>query len=831
MANKELLVLICLAALAGIAPIAYAFQQPPVLIYVASLKYQNWTVAPIENTLYTPLNSFTLTVNVTSKVPSVIFLNVSIDGYTWSSEVNLTNVNTTLLSIPFNIPYGNYTVALTAKALFNISKPNATYYWYNYSYRLIMFKPLITAARLVQCGLVNVLENGSSILAPYFKPLLLINAYSRMPVELVLYVTQGLSAILSNSSILINGESTAAVSLGMVNGSVGAYLMYNGSQISAYSLYTTFEEPWLNVVVKYGNAELTPTNGAVVNVVAGNLVEFLASSQANLTVEILVNGSPVQQFIQPNAGIYNVAALAKYGSCTVQGVEFAIRSYSLNSIYVKALNTTIAPALNSTVAIVLKLPPPIINGTYSLSLLSNQYDAWVYGSGMVNGSGVVLAKVYSLQPGPLPILLSLNLLDYGGFKYAYSTVIVVDVLKPSIEVLDSRVNVTYGSPVVVRFRLIAGNFTIPNQTLSYVLSSNGLEVASGVASTGPGGLGYVNLGMLDAGTYTLTILYSPSPLIYVLGQASIVVNRAPVSLYMEAASTLIYGNSTVVRIMVKPPINASIYVYANRTFIGSVQALDGLAEFKYKPPHAGLINLTAYYPGSLNYLPSVVSSAIIVEKAPCELVVNVTPMLRVGELLNITGFVKPPIGSILISLNGSGVVEALNHGQFSWSTYILNPGVYAVNVTWPGNADYLSCSRLTIVTAHRAIPAVYIAVSGYSTLAEGSTLTIVVHIIAPRGIDTLGNATLMYWVNGVYHSRNLTVGNGTVITVRLDRPGSWVIKLAYRGNRQLEGGESQQIVLNVPPGLYGLPWYIFAIYALAIVIGVSLGLALRIRPS
>ena len=793
-------------------------------VNLVDLAYERWVNYPINNAVSTPLNYFTLLVNASivnstepineSAVLSVIIGNV----YSYSTSLNLTVGSYELVNVPvYSIPYGNYSINITLSIMnFTVSRV----------YRLIMYKPIIVNAYLTQCGLTTLLGNNSMITIPYSSPMLNFVLYSAEPIELNLINQIGNTH--SSYNITINGEYVFQEPLIFINGTVTAQLTFNEQAYSIYRFQVNSVKPWYSINVTYGSASLMVINGSSIPVVVGHSIAFHGLYLSNLTMQVIINNQVIgSSFFITNTGSYNAQALFTYGSCVVGLINFNINAYQPTPL-ITSPNSTVPLGVESKVIININVPTPIIREELYVSPLSPQFPVSISGSPVfLSGNGESTVNLLALQPGPMPLNVSLIMIDYGGYSYYYSTIILLNVLKPTMSIIPGLLNITYGELAIMLINLKAEGYGIVNQTLQYQITLNGADIASGLISTNSSGYALLSFKPNDTGIYIVYVTYSPSQSFSITSQAKVIVEPAKVNISYLVNSTIIYGDSSIVVVNLNPRITASVYLYLNKSFIGYINVINGTGYTYIKPTEAGYFNLTIYYPGSRNYLPSVAEASLMVLKAPCKIIMKINGSLIVGDKLLVSGNITAPASQILIYVNNSLMIVHVGNGEFRGSYLPLYPGSYNITAYWPGNNNYLSCTFNELVNVAKANPRVMVKVLNNGTIASGSPLSLLILINANSNLPTNASALILVNSSGSIRSISTMVSNETVLRITTNRAGPWIIYIRYLGNKWLSEAYVGPIVIYVTLGIFGIPWYTFAIYALAIIMGLIISLLMR----
>jgi len=793
-------------------------------VNLISLTYEGWVKHPVNNVVSTPLNYFTLLINAsiinsTKPINESTTLSVRIGNvYSYSTSLNLTAGSYQLVNVPvYSLPYGNYSINITLSIMnFTISR----------LYSLIMYKPAIISAYLAQCGLTTSPSNNSGVIIPYSSPVLNLVLYSAEPVNLKLVSNMG--GVYSSYNVTINGEYVFQEPLIFINGTVSTQLTFNGQTYSMYTFQVNSIRPWYSVNITYGSASLSVANGSSIPVITGHGVDLHSSYLRNLTMEIIVNNQVTgNSFLIVNPGSYNAQVLFMYGSCVVGLIRFNINAYQ-PAPFITSLNSTVPLGVDSKVIINVNVPTPIIKEDVYVSPLSPQFPVSISGSSVVlSGNGEFAVNLLAFQPGPMPLNVSLTMVDYGGYSYYFSTIILLNVLKPIMSITPGLLNITYGESATMIVNLTAEGYGIVNQTLQYQVTLNGINIALGSIITNSSGYALLSFKPNNTGVYVIYVTYSPSQSFSITSQAKVIVEPAKVNISYLVNSTIVYGDSLTVMVNLNPRITASIYLYLNKSFVGYINIANGTGYTYVKPNEAGYFNLTLYYPGSRNYLPSVAEASLVVLKAPCTINMRINGSFIVGDELLISGNVTAPISQIPIYVNKSLIMVHVTNGRFQESYRPFYPGLYNITVYWPGNNNYLSCGFNELVKVIKANPRVLIRVLNNGTIASGNSIIMLILIKVNNSLPTSANASILVNSSGRVRSINTIVSNETVLRIITDKAGPWVIYVKYLGNEWLNNAYIGPIIIYVVPGIFGIPWYIFTIYALAIIMGLIISLLMR----
>lgn len=808
-------------------------------VSLTSLSYEGFSIKVINGSVKTPLNVFTLSFNVsnTIKVTWVkqnttqgvwwygnltrinMTLSIMIDGvFSYSSVVSMAANSSMLINVNVGpIPYGNYTIQVSAVYGNNsLTK----------SYLLFMYKPRILSVWVTECGIQNLVSNNSSITIPNvgasaFNALL----YSSLPVYLNLTV-EG-----ATTSIYLSGQHPIGISEPLVNGTISVMLGYGNLVYSRFTFYVNVVKPWFNLTARYGNASIPIHNGTEIYTIngIGHYLALNASYLRNLTMGIFVNGLPSGSSISLlNSGVYSVVVAFNYGLCSVYKVSFTVTAYS-PTVSVTLLNSSIPIGVPIHVGLSVAVPKPIVYEQVYAAPLSSQYPVSINGSAIVEGNGTVLLSIMALQPGPIPISLTLIYSDYGGYVYSYSTVLVLNVLRPNLTIVPSRVNATYGSRIVLSVRLTSGNFSVPYQEVQYAVMFNGIYVLTGIVRTNSSGYADVRFTPNSTGLYIVYVTYEPSSSFSTTTEARVNINPAQVEISYTARSILVYGQELSLNIMVKPPINATVYIYLNSTLVSLATLINGNGSVVIRPSAAGLYGLKLWFPGTQNYLPATVEGTLLVLKAPCSVDVSSQGTYIVGNPLTILGNITAPTSYIYVYVNGSGMQVNVNGGEFSTLIIPTNPGIYNITAYWPGSQNYLSCGSSVSVNIRKAKPIVQLLVLNNNTIAVGGRLVlkVIVRVSTYEKPQTSSTLTLNLNESGLIKYINLNVYNGSLIVLQANRSGLWGIDAYFHGNTWLESSRVEPIMIYIAPGVLGIPWYIFTIYLSAILLGVVIAEIIR----
>jgi len=788
------------------------------------LSYENWVNYPSNGLISTPLNYFTLLINASIVNSTILFngsatLNIQIGNvYAYSVSFNLTTASYRLINVPvYSIPYGNYSINVTLSVLnFTISR----------IYRLIMYKPKIIGAYITQCGLTTPIVNNSIINMPYVSPKLNIIVYSAEPVKLSLVNTIGTYS--SVSEITINGLQVVEEQLAFINGTVSAELTLNGQVYSSYLTQLSSSRPWFTVNVTYGELDVSVGNGSIIPVVTGHMVNVVGVYMSNLTMNVMVNGqSSSGSFLTVSSGAYDVKAYFNYGYCTVGSVEFTVRAYQPTAV-VSTPNSTIPIGVESRVLINVTVPAPIISERIYVTPLLPQFPVSIIGgSAYLHGNGTFSVSMLALQPGPIPLNVTLIMTDDGGFLYSFNSIILLNVLKPELTTKPQFLNITYGKTVNLTIILTAGGLSLPRQIVQYQVTLNGVVIWSGAVTTNNSGEASISFKPNVTGVYMIYTTYSPSQSFLTSSQVKVIVEPATVTIGYLVNSTIVYGQLLTVAVNLSPRISGSVYVYINSSLAGYINVINGSGHIYIKPEEAGYLNLTLYYPGSQNYLPSIAKSSVIVLKAPCSIRVGVYGTFIVGDEVFIVGNTTAPVNTLPVSINNTSMTVDVVNGYFKATYTPRYPGLYIISINWPGNSNYLSCGFSGVIKVSKANPTVIVRVLNNGSISLGGSVILLVIVKAKHPFPTTSNALVFVNESGKLRIFSMQLVNGSMLRIGADRVGQWFIYLNYTGNEWLNQVIVGPVEVSVIPGLMGVPWYVFTIYALAIIMGLMISLLMR----
>ena len=201
--------------------------------------------------------------------------------------------------------------------------------------------------------------------------------------------------------------------------------------------------------------------------------------------------------------------------------------------------------------------------------------------------------------------------------------------------------------------------------------------------------------VLDAGTHTLTVTFTPDDDNYAVGTKTVqlVVNKATQTINWSNPADIIYGT----------PLSAT---QLNATV--SVPGPSPAGALTYTPPagtilNAGTQTLTVNAAETINYLPATKSVTLIVQKATpvfsnlsAPTIIIQQPTTTISGVISFGSFI--PTGSVSITLNGVTQNAAIGAGgafSATFNTAALVPPSYAISFAYAGDANFNPISATT----------------------------------------------------------------------------------------------------------------------------------------
>jgi len=411
--------------------------------------------------------------------------------------------------------------------------------------------------------------------------------------------------------------------------------------------------------------------------------------------------------------------------------------------------------------------------------------------------------------------------------YSFNSIILLNVLKPELTTKPQFLNITYGKTVNLTIILTAGGLNLPRQVVQYQVTLNGVVIWSGAVTTNNSGEASISFKPNVTGVYVIYITYSPSQSFSTSSQVKVIVKPATVTIGYLVNSTIVYGQLLTVAVNLSPRISGSVYVYINGSLAGYINVINGFGHIYIKPEEAGYLNLTLYYPGSQNYLPSIAKSSVIVLKAPCSIRASVYGTFVVGDEVLIVGNTTAPVNTLPVTINNTLMTVDVVNGHFKATYTPRYPGLYVININWPGNSNYLSCGFSGVIRVSKANPTVIVRVLNNGSISLGGSVILLVIVKAKHPFPTTSNTLVFVNESGRLRVFNTQLVNGSILRISADRVGQWSIYLNYTGNEWLNQVTVEPVEVSVIPGLMGVPWYDFTIYALAMIMGFIISLLMR----
>jgi hypothetical protein len=153
-----------------------------------------------------------------------------------------------------------------------------------------------------------------------------------------------------------------------------------------------------------------------------------------------------------------------------------------------------------------------------------------------------------------------------------------------------------------------------------------------------------------------------------------------------------------------PVTGQNISFYANGTFIGSIESIEGIANLTYKAngPDGTIIPITRDYDGHPNYSITILPCALKISKTPTNTTINVPKDAKINKTYTIDGVLSDEFGNtipnvdLVITINGKDYnLKTDANGRWSLKYKPTHVGAITVVAKYDGNEDYYSCINNT----------------------------------------------------------------------------------------------------------------------------------------
>jgi hypothetical protein len=453
---------------------------------------------------------------------------------------------------------------------------------------------------------------------------------------------------------------------------------------------------------------------------------------------------------------------------------------------------TITPASSSvgvgsalTVAVKVTGSGPTATGNITLSAGSYTSAAITLSS----GSASILIPANSLQVGTDTLKVSYSG-DSNYLATTSSTTITVTKATAKLAITPASSSVALGSALTVAVK-VTGPGPIPTGSIT---------VLTGESSSTPAALSSgsttitVPASALTVGIDTLSVSYTGDGN-YLAASAStaVTVTRATPALTITPATNVAIGSSLAVAVKVNgsgsTPTGSVILSLGTYTSAGAALS-SGSATVVIPASNlsVGTDTLNVDYSGDRNYLPARSSATVRVTKSAA--VLTITPGSSRGTTcssfkiaVKMSGPGPTPTGSITLSSGSyfSGPV-ALSSGRASITipAGTLAVGTDTLNVSYPGDGNYLATSSSATVTVGKSTPSLKIN-SYSSSVARGSSLSVKV-TVSGSGPTPTGSITLS---SGNYSSAATDLSSGStsiLIPANSLAIGTDALNVSYSGD-------------------------------------------------
>lgn len=420
------------------------------------------------------------------------------------------------------------------------------------------------------------------------------------------------------------------------------------------------------------------------------------------------------------------------------------------------------------------------------------YGSQIVGSGTLSGTGTVSILTTNLPAGTLGIILHY----LGDTNFLSSTIPLTQTVTPatSTTALSSSSNPSmFNTPVTFTASVSSASPTIvPTGIVTYF---DGATIL-GTQALNAFGFTTLTTSELSVGTHLITAVYSgggsnaPSTSTVLSQVVNIGTSTTTVSSILNPS---VYGETVTLSALVTTvPVNGiptGTVTFKNGAATIGVVTLNnnGAALLSLSTLPVGVNSITAVYNGSTSYATS--TSAIlsqVVARAPT--IASVTSALNpapFGTAVPISGTITPlnngsttlPSGTIVTAFYGStsvgsGVLNA--SGQYLFNVTGLPAGTNAIEVRYPGDANFLT-STITLTQTVSAIVSSITIASSPNPSAFGQIVTITNVVTLASGTAT-GTVTYYDGANAIG-----TTVPGQPLLISTLTPGTHPITAVYTG--------------------------------------------------
>lgn len=470
---------------------------------------------------------------------------------------------------------------------------------------------------------------------------------------------------------------------------------------------------------------------------------------------------------------------------------------------------------------------PLNNGSTTLptgTTVTAFYGATAVGSGTLNASGQYAFSISGLPAGVSAIEVKYP----GDANFLPSTITLTQSVgsdTSTISIASSPNPSTFGQAVTFTNTVTLGSAQPATGTVTYY--------------DGPSAIGTVNAGQplvistLAIGTHPITAVYTgPSGVASATSNTvNQVVNQSSTTTTLSSIlNPSVYGESVTFSAVVNRtgsglPSGTVTFRNGGIPIPGGVVSLNsnGEAIFTISTLPVGTSSITAVYSGDANYTTS--TSTIlsqVVARAPT--ITNVTSATNPSTFnspVTITGTVTPlnngsvtlPSGTTVTAFYGatavgSGTINA--SGQYSFAISGLPAGTLAIEVKYPGDANFLP-STITLTQTVTADTSTLVIGSSPNPSTFGQTVTFTNAVTLGSAQPATGTVTYYDGTRAIG-----TVNVGTSLTISNLMPGTHAITAVYSGSANAasatsnsinqivnQSGTTTAVVTNLNPSVYG----------------------------
>jgi len=771
--------------------------------------YGSFNIPEHSGELSVPVNNFTLSIPLNSSVPLNATLVFKAGNVSMSREVIING--STIVNLPVSLPFGSYVASIYVyEGSIALASSNFT---------LSLVPPSITNISLSTCGVIQSLPATTL----YSIGTLNFTVSAVAPLNATIIVSVNSQSQISRFLINDTLQISRVIQLNNYNNTVGIYVVYNGELLASYNSFVIKRTPSITVSYSYGNYTETLANATqvVVSTMHSIHINYAINPQIPGIRSIVTysNGGEGFTALFSDPGKYLGRVAFMYGSCSIDTIGFSVIAIP-PTIKLVPINYTLPVGIASTMDVAISFNQSLIKyvlvrptGGIGVTVPLINY--------VLKYPGIMPLNVTPYSIGAGSVSLTYQAVDYGGYTYGpYNSSMIINSTVPSITITGQ--SITFGEEENLTIHLRFMGRPINSAEIQVLVTKGGEPLISYLGRTNSEGALSLRLMPNSTGIYMVTAKFVSLAPIPIQNTTTFLVQQASPVLHIWINSTHItYGESMLINATLSPASAAGIInLFINNTLFLSRNGTK--LSLLFTPPSTGSYIIVAQYLGNTNYSPSITQVVAHVERANCRIsLIGVTSI--VGSQLNVRGFIKPNITATLeVTVNGSYLDTIRTSGSFSISFMPRLPGNYLINASWQGNPNYNPCYSTEIIKIYKATPIIELKPSLYYGVA-GQYMALDVLIRSNVSLPTNAAAILVIKNGNNTIQRALLINNGSIIRLLLNK--SMTISLNYLGNEYFGEAQGGPIMINVMPGLMGIPMYSFIVYPLMLLLGILTAIA------